>query len=147
MDVGSRGAEHPRPKESLRRHAFGGVLARQPVPIVGQVVGRDVAPDGKKTCTAHPDLLSDIRSGFAACPKAVQRCRNRIRQLPQPLHGRQDGRDISVRTKTADHGGGSARRNRMPVCSFVSRVNIGDMDLDFRAFEYLEGIDQRDRCE
>jgi hypothetical protein len=32
------------------------------VPVVGQVVGRDVAPDGKKTCAAHPDLLSDIRS-------------------------------------------------------------------------------------
>src|SRR6266568_5891372 len=38
MDVGSRGAEHARRQESLRRHAFGGVLARQPVPVVGQVV-------------------------------------------------------------------------------------------------------------
>jgi hypothetical protein len=46
MDVSSRGAEHARPKESLRRHPFGGVLARQPMPVVGQVVGRDVAPDG-----------------------------------------------------------------------------------------------------
>ena len=30
---------------------------------------------------------------------------------------------------------------------FVARVNIGDMNLDFRAFEDLQRVDQRDRRE
>jgi len=66
----------------------------------------------------------------------MQRYGRRVRQLPELLHGSQDGGDIAVGTKAADHGGGYARRDRMPV-QLVARVDVGDMNLDLRAFEYL----------
>jgi hypothetical protein len=36
-DIGPLGTEYANSKESLGRHALGGVLARQPMPIVGQI--------------------------------------------------------------------------------------------------------------
>jgi hypothetical protein len=89
-----------------------------------------------RTHTTHPataHLCLAVRS------QAMQRRRNLIGQLAQPLHRSQNRGDISVRTETADDGGGSARRDRMPV-QLIPGVNIRDMNLDFWSFEYLQGV-------
>ena len=108
IDVRAIGAKYADGKKSLCRHALSGVLSRQPVPVVGQDLWFDVAPDRQKTRTAHLDLSLKRLLSFAARPKPVQRRRNRARQFSQPLHDGQNCGDISVWTEAADHGGGSA---------------------------------------
>ena len=149
LDVGRDSAEHAIGEESLGGHPLRGVLTRQPVTIVGQIGPLDIAPDRQKTRSAHrlyPPPSRSILMSFR--PQAVQRRRNLlVRQLcPSFLHGGQDRGDVSVGAETADHGGGSARRDRMPV-QFVPRVNVRDVNLDLRSFEDLQRVDQRDRRE
>jgi len=74
MDVGSSRRGTPRPRKSLRRHAIGGgsrvqASADSPSGCWGRCRSR-----WQKTCTAHPDLLSDIPFRLCRLPEGRATC-------------------------------------------------------------------------